>query len=281
MPRTFQALPTPALRPFIDRYWGWDSTQAEPVVLPCLLPGTGAELYFHYRSPFRYQSLPHEQQSCPQAHLLCLRRSPLPLCPATDLGFIAVRLRAGMLPRFLSIPAAELPDQVHAVEHLWDVAGSQLLRQLSWAAANVERLQLIERFLLSQLRSPPDARVERAAALLYRSGPGLSIDQLADAVELGRRQLERRFLAGTGQTPVEMRRLTRFQHTVRTVLLDPQRSSTDVALEHGYYDQAHFIREFRSLAQTTPRGYFTAARSTTHFYNTPRCQPGSMEAPFN
>ena len=52
--KTFHVLPAPALRPFVDRIWGWESTGGAPVPLPTLLPGTGAELYLHYGAPFRY-----------------------------------------------------------------------------------------------------------------------------------------------------------------------------------------------------------------------------------
>jgi AraC-like DNA-binding protein len=277
----FQAFPSPALLPFIDRFWGWENAETASIALPQLLPGTGAELYFHYRRPFHYQSSQQGWQACPDAHLFCLRRRPLPLGPSDDVGFIAVRFRAGMLARFLPVPLAELLDQVYSVEQLWGAPGRQLLWQLSWAASNAERRQRIERFLLGQLHPALDPQIERAVTLLYRAGASLPIEQLAAAVELSRRQLERRFLAETGQTPVEMRRLARFQRTVRTVLLDPQRASTDVALEHGYYDQAHFIREFRSLAHATPHAFFNTARTATHFYNTPRHPTGSMEPPFN
>lgn len=66
--KTFHVLPAPALRPFVDRIWGWESTGGAPVPLPTLLPGTGAELYLHYGAPFRYLAPDGQPMACPQGH---------------------------------------------------------------------------------------------------------------------------------------------------------------------------------------------------------------------
>ncbi|HZW12954.1 MAG TPA: helix-turn-helix domain-containing protein [Noviherbaspirillum sp.] len=75
----------------------------------------------------------------------------------------------------------------------------------------------------------------------------------AQLLGIGRRQLERQFPALTGQTPIEVRPTSRFQKTVRTLLLDPAADTTDVALAQGYYDQAHFIRDYRAVVAASPR----------------------------
>ena len=105
--RTFHVFPDDALKPFIDRLWGWESTLDEVVLLPTVLPGTGAELYFHYRMPFRRMTEQGPQSLCDTAHLLRVRRQPIPLCSGSDVGFIAVRFRAGMLHRFTDMPGRE------------------------------------------------------------------------------------------------------------------------------------------------------------------------------
>jgi AraC-like DNA-binding protein len=278
----FQRQPAPPLRPYIDRLWGWDCAAgaAAPTLLPTLLPGTGAELYFHYRRPFRHLGADGAAQACPQAHLLCLRGAPLELCPADELGFIAVRFRAGMLHRFTTAPAAELLDRPCDIEQLWGAAGRACAARVAGAANLAERLALVEAFLAAQWRAAaPDALVEAAVARLYRDGAGLSIARLADDCRLGRRQLERRFRALTGQTATQVRRLGRFQKTVRALLLDPAAATLDTALRHGYYDQAHFIHEFRRLAHSAPQRHLQLARGRTHFYNPPRGAAGILATP--
>lgn len=278
--RKFERWPDAALRPFIDRLWGWESAPGERVPMPTLLPGTGAELYFHYRVPFRRLTAPGVPVACDTAHLLCIRRQPVPLCPSGELGFIAVRFRAGMLHRFTELPGRELLDRVLAIDDLWGRAGRELARRVAESAAMPERLRLIQDFLCRQLRGESaDALVERAISSLYRESSALSIAQLAMRLNLGQRQMERRFLALTGQGPAEVRRLGRFQKAARALLLAPAAAPLDVALAQGYFDQSHFSRDFRALAGAPPGRFLAMARATTHFYNTPRRAFETMTTP--
>lgn len=278
--RKFHVLPDDALKPFIDRLWGWESLPDECVPLPTVLPGTGAELYFHYRMPFHRIAAQGTPSVCDTAHLLCVRHRPIPLCSSNDLGFIAVRFRAGMLHRFTDIPGQELIDRDLSVADLWGRAGKELGLGVAEADSTLERLRLIQGFLLKQLRTKPaDKLVEHAVSALYRESSSISIAHLALRLEIGQRQMERRFLAITGQSPAEVRRLGRFQKVVRTLLLAPSATPLDVALAHGYYDQSHFSRDFSELACAPPGRFLQMAQAKTHFYNTPRSTFARMTTP--
>jgi len=279
--KTFHLLPSPELRPFIDRFWGWEADSSEATRLPTLLPGTGAELYFHYGTPFHCESgNAATSSSLGQGHLFCIRRKPLALMPNADLGFIAVRFKIGMLHRFTPIPATELMDASPAVEDLWGQTGSDLLRHLSYGADQRERIALIQSFLIGKLRDDSaDLLIEQGLSQLYRRATELTVDALATQAGLGRRQLERRWRAFSGQTPNDMRCLSRFQHTVRQLMLNPSADTTDVALANGYYDQAHFIHDFRARVGSSPKKYLQLARSKTHFYNTPLGKAGNLPTP--
>lgn len=275
--RQFTYFPPPDLAPYIDRLWGWEGDIGETLVLPTLLPGTGAELYFHYRQPFEYGASSATRRE--GAHLFCLRRTALELMPAQEAGFIAVRFRAGMLYRFLDIPGAELIDCTEAIEDLWGSAGRIVAAKVADAKCHESRTSLIIHFLRSKLATTAkDEVAEAAVSTLYRA-PVQSIEMLSAGLGLGRRQLERRFQGLTGQRPSEFRRLVRFQKTARTLLLTPNADALDTALAHGYYDQSHFIRDFRSFAQASPQAYLASARRKTHFYNRSRTGLENMATP--
>lgn len=217
-----------------------------------------------------------------QAHLLCLRSRPVPLCASGDVGFIAVRFRAGMLHRFTAIPAGELIDRQHAVDELWGGAGKAVMQGVTECATQSTRLRLIQNFLSECLHAKAaDALAEQAVSVLYRESASISIDQLATRLKIGRRQMERRVLALTGQSPAELRRLGRLQKSVRALLLAPEAALLDVALANGYYDQSHFNRDCRELAQASPGRLLQVARAKTHFYNTPHSAFGKMTTPIS
>jgi AraC-like DNA-binding protein len=276
----FHVLPDPMLRPFIDRLWGWESAPGEVIELPTLLPGTGAELYFHYRQPFRYLTTAGIPVAGAKAHLLCLRSRPVALCASGDVGFIAVRFRAGMLHRFTDIPAGELIDRPHAVDELWGGAGKAVMQGVTESMTQSMRLRLIQDFLVKCLHAKAaDDLAEQAVSVLYRESSSISIGQLATRLKIGPRQMERRVLALTGQSPAEIRRLGRLQKSVRALLLAPEAALLDVALANGYYDQSHFSRDCRELAQASPGRLLQVARAKTHFYNTPHGAFGKMTTP--
>ncbi|GAB3541897.1 hypothetical protein GCM10027343_13050 [Noviherbaspirillum agri] len=268
--RTFHYRPHKALQPYIDRFWGWESSGTDLIVLPTVLPGTGAEFFFHYGTPFRRSTASQTETDIGQAHLLCVRQKPVELAPSTRIGFIAVRFRAGAVHRFIALPGCELLDSTWSAADVWGTAGAALAGRIRDAASTQQRVDLLQSFLFDQLRQhASDPLVEAAIACLYRDSAAMQVDAAAQLLGIGRRQLERRFLALTGQTPVDVRCTSRFQKTIRALLLDASADATDVALAQGYYDQAHFIRDFRAVAAAAPRQWLQAARAKTHFYNTP------------
>lgn len=314
--RIFHLRPAPELRPFIDRFWGWQSPESPasarnpgqaPVPLPLLLPGTGAEIYFHREAPFRTTAFgpadaeaPHARrevpaQALPGAHLFALRRRTVQLLPAPRVDFIAVRFRAGMVHRFTAIPGAELADAFLTPGDLWGPAGAHLAARLAETPSLPTRAALLQAFLRARLRADAlDALAETAVERLYRQSPAgagdghgahddgnaaAGIVRLAADLDLGRRQLERRVGALTGLAPVAWKRLVRLQKTARRLALAPDASLTDTALALGYYDQAHCIRDFRALAGLTPGQYRTLLASGTHFYNPPGSSAGILAAP--
>ncbi|MHA3903992.1 helix-turn-helix domain-containing protein [Castellaniella sp. WN] len=277
---TFQQAPVPALRPFIDRLWGWEAAPGESIALPVLLPGTGAELYFHYGVPFRPRVPGARAAPLASGHLLCLRRAVLDLAPQSGVGFVAVRFRAGAVGRFMPTAESVLRDEAPSFSRIWGPEGRLLRDRLSDAADRVERAGLLQRFLLARLRpDAPDPWVEAGMALSYRKGGRLRIGDLAAELGLGRRQMERRWRALTGQSPAEFARLARFQRTVRRLMLDPRARVVDAALEGGYWDQAHFVRDFGCRVGITPGAYLASARARTHFYNTRLEAAGMLCAP--
>ncbi|CAM5201332.1 Transcriptional regulator, AraC family OS=Castellaniella defragrans (strain DSM / CCUG 39792/ 65Phen) OX=1437824 GN=BN940_17586 PE=4 SV=1 [Castellaniella denitrificans] len=277
---TFQQAPVPALRPFIDRLWGWEAAPGESIALPALLPGTGAELYFHYGAPFRPRVAGVPAAPLEPGHLLCLRRAVLDLAPQSGAGFVAVRFKAGAVCRFVPMTESALRDEAPSFSLLWGPEGRILRDRLSDAADRIERAGLLQCFLLARLRpEAADPWVEAGMALAYREGGRLRMDGLAGRLGLGRRQLERRWRALTGQSPAEFARLARFQRTVRRLMLDRRVRAVDAALEGGYWDQAHFVRDFGCRVGVAPGAWLAAARARTHFYNTRLEAAGMLCAP--
>ncbi len=83
-----------------------------------------------------------------------------------------------------------------------------------------------------------------------------TIEELVGGSGLARRQFERRFKAITGLSPALFMRIVRFQRSFHMLENGTAGSLTEVALAAGYFDQSHFIRDFKRFSGMNPRRYF-------------------------
>lgn len=134
------------------------------------------------------------------------------------------------------------------------------LRALSQRVAQVrtapDRVAVAERLLLARLRcgevsTPMEAL---ATAVLVRHGQ-VSVDEMAAQSNLCRRQFERRFREVVGVAPKLFAEISRFRNVMTHLHSAPTINWQDVTHACGYFDQAHFIREFRRFAGKTPASY--------------------------
>jgi AraC-like DNA-binding protein len=191
---------------------------------------------------------------------------------------IGIRFHPGGTAPFLRLPLHEITDQVVELGSLSSKLERELVRVTSDSALLTEKITAIEEFLTRELLSrEPDARLMMLGARIVDSGGLVSVDQLANDAGISSRQLERRFLREIGLGPKLLGRIIRFQQVFRAVE-QCDAAWAAVAIECGYYDQAHLIRDFHQFARQTPAvlfGHpsaltesFTRKARKSDFYNT-------------
>jgi AraC-like DNA-binding protein len=171
-----------------------------------------------------------------------------------------VRFQPGGALPFLDTPLNELTDRLVPLDALWGRLAGTLYEALAGAAPD-ERVTLVEKILVERLRTTrADAVLAvRAAALFQRARGGVGVREVAASLGVGERRLERVFDRCVGLTPKGLARVARFAQAVRRIEQGTD-SWTEVAFGAGYADQAHFIREFRSLAGLTPTAFVRERR---------------------
>lgn len=272
-------IPRAELQPYVDRLWGWESEAL--LQLPPMLPGTGAELLFHYGTPFRLQSAGTEGLNLGQAHLLCARRAPHRLLSQAGLGFISVRFRSGALRHFCPVSLQAVLDEAVPIRDLWGQAGLDVACRVAEAADRASRVSILEDWLLACLREHGKAQPAMEAALrqLYYQHRSVRVDALAERLGMSRRHFERVFREQIGMTPKAFQRTARFHLTTRDLLLRAPTDCLASALDHGYYDQAHFIHDFQAFVGTSPLAFLKCASTVAHFYNPPIFTPDTVPLP--
>jgi AraC-like DNA-binding protein len=117
------------------------------------------------------------------------------------------------------------------------------------------RTHIIEQFFRTSRIdvSLPKESFLSLAGIVNTSRGTIRVEDLARQAKTTRRTIERIFLDHTGLTPKTFIRMVRFQHVLAS-LRQPgsYRSLADLACDHGYTDQSHFIRDFKALAKRLP-----------------------------
>jgi AraC-like DNA-binding protein len=101
--------------------------------------------------------------------------------------------------------------------------------------------------------------VAYAVQQFQRAAEGSKVSEVCGRIGLSSRRLIELFRREVGLTPKVFSRVRRFQHVLETVRLGKRVDWPRVALDCGYYDQAHFIHEFQAFSGLTPSEYVAAA----------------------
>ena len=169
---------------------------------------------------------------------------------------IGLFLQAPPARALTGAPAVELTDRVIALEDLWGAAARELAVRLAETEGEGTRLDRLETALVQRLRAFPNSskRVDLAglAAYVHHRHGGVAVERMARAAGVSRQHLTRLFRENVGISPKQYCRLARFQAALAYA---PRRAETDwaqAAVQLGYADQSHMIREFRQFSTLTP-----------------------------
>lgn len=164
----------------------------------------------------------------------------------------------------LEVPLSELRDRRVLLHDLWGAVARALLDQSLAASSADAKLNVLERVLSARLAHVtylPHPVVGRAADEIGRNPEHWRMTELAEALGLSGRRLEQVFRADLGLTPKAYQRLHRFRRALVSIDRAAKLGWAAFALERGYYDQSHFIGEFRAHSGLTPSEYM-ASRGT-------------------
>ena len=167
---------------------------------------------------------------------------------------IKVSFQPGGLYRLLGIPMPELlgNDGIDARD-LWGNEIDLILEQLSEADSFYDEKIVIEQFLISRSNKLKQRLpIDPVMVMLLRGGGLISIDRLAYESCLSNRQFERVFKNRMGLSPKFFSRLVRFSRAWMIKETQPNINWLQLAHECGYYDQMHFIRDFKEFTDSNP-----------------------------
>jgi AraC-like DNA-binding protein len=252
-------LRTPAepLRNHIENYWFVEPEADGAVDLRVeVFVDARADLIFNFGAPYRREVIGGGASQLEHANFDAQRLVPIRIHQHGAVRIVGVRFRLGGVSPFTRARLAEWSGQTPPPAALFGESALLLDRALRQADDIEECAALLDAFFLQhQRRDERQDAFERALAELVASEGTTTVGRLAESAACSPRQIERLFAQSLGLPPKVVGRVLRFQHALRRLMHDPQVALADVAADARYYDQAHFIREFRLFTGGVPRGY--------------------------
>ncbi len=160
----------------------------------------------------------------------------------------------------LGVPMHELADRVTPIEDVLGAEGAALPERLAEAGTWPARFALLDRFLERRMEAAraPVPGVEHAWWRLVATHGAAPVEGLATEIGWSRRHLLGRFRESTGLPPKVFARILRFQRAAALMADASGPSLCEIALDCGYFDQAHLNRDFRAFAGRTPTALMAA-----------------------
>lgn len=262
------ARPSSLLSPYIVYFFELESAPPAPDAGPHrvnVLPVPHAQMVFSYGGPSFERVMGGERKPSPDYAITGYTTCTIEYSNPGRLGVCMVGFQPWGLQPFMEEPLRAFIDR--NVELSAVFSGTEELERTVRAASDASaRIQCIERYLLTKLRRPAlDEEMVRSATAIMEAKGRVRVQELADGIGLSRRQYLRRFQDACCVEPRFFIQLVRFQSTFEA--MDQHGTTPDwlaIALDAGYYDQAHFINAFRSFTGLSPTEYLEQMHRTDH-----------------
>ncbi len=254
----------------VECFWTVQGDQLNPgqSAAQRILPDGCIEIIFHLADRVRRYSTDQKSDLQPVSFVSGPTKRFILIEPTGRYETFGVRFRPGMLFPFLRVPLNELTEMSVRLSDIWGVDGAELTGQVLAAKNHRDRMALVETFLIGQWDESYEVNtiVRMAISTILRTAGRVSVEQLIRDLKISSRQLERNFNQTVGVTPKVFSRIVRFQKIFK--VLDSAHSPrfTAVAFECGYYDQAHFIKEFKQFTGQKPSTYFSYKHPMSDFF---------------
>lgn len=243
--------PSDILKPFIRAFM---TIESENGMVNRVLPDTSIVMAFRYRGTVAYA-----EEGIAASVLTGIRKSSRLIDYSKDAGTLLIQFNeagaaAFFRESFNEFYGKSLPLDNLVRRHKLD----EIEEQFSEAENNRRRISIIERFLLSELKEPrPDRLILNAVQKIKLANGEVRIKDLLTDLPVSRDPFEKRFRRAIGTSPKQFAKIVRLRNLIGKF----SRSTrlTEAALTAGYFDQAHFIKDFKAFTKQTPTEFFKSS----------------------
>jgi AraC-like DNA-binding protein len=254
----FNTFPAPAyLAEYVRFFWILESN--EPATFPFIHRATAEccpEFIFYFKGEVKVFTSEDNAEKTFASGIYAQSRDFRKFAIEKEFGMLGVYLYPQTIPLLFDIPANKLTDYNLDIASVFGNEGSMLEDRVMCAATHPHRIELISDFLRKKLVQPQKRSSYLSATIRNAISTGMtpSVREMASTCNLSIRQIERDFQSLSGFSPRLFSKLTRFRALMENF---PAKSNSmaDLAYEFNYYDQSHFINDFKRFTGLSPMQY--------------------------
>lgn len=252
-------LPHPALKEFIQWYrichFVFDKSDNIPV--KAWAPRPENNLHFFLRDFWAVQKPGTEKKVYPSMVLLGQRTSLVQQFTRSHFLNVHIVFQPTAVFRLTGIPGYELTDQHLDASLIFHKNIRITLEQLQHAKDYTEMLCIIEAFSFEWIRQSRKDKLplDTVSRQMIQQGSNVSLDELADNACLCTKQFKQKFHESVGVNPKTYARIIRLNRAYNLKNAYPDRDWLGIAIECGYYDYQHLVKDYKEFTRLTPNEY--------------------------
>lgn len=255
--------PHPNLTQFIECYWMMQSDNPAPRIEK-IIPDGFTELIFNYGSVYKAKT--NEDWHLQSPNLLAGQISSYFYLENTGpTGSFAIKLKPAALTQLFSLSMDQYLDKIVDLD-IFPHQQLSTLKDILLPFQNEQHLKLVlDNHFIELSKNASENPLKDTLDLIFNSNGMATVAEMTKVAGVGERQLERLFKKYIGLSPKYYARVIRFNYIFQ--LIKSKNSSwAEIVYQSGYYDQSHFIRNFKAFTGEDPSSYFFEEKNMANFF---------------
>jgi AraC-like DNA-binding protein len=257
-------VPDLKLQSIVDCYWIVEGTEIE---WQKITPDGYTEIVLHFGDRYWVRHFGKADELQPHAIIAGQIDRPLWLRASATSGVFGIKFRPTGIWKLFGIDMSEYTNQTADLTRaLGEVVGI-LTTDLHTAQNNNVRIKVVEDYLLrtQHENNVRESEIDPVVDEIQKSKGQLSMQELSEKYNLSPRKIERLFKQQVGISAKLYSRIIRFAHVYK-MIQQPELSKAEATYLSGYFDQAHFNKEFKEFAGESPEIYFQQNHAFSRFF---------------
>ena len=250
----------PLLKNHIEKIWVLESSGKIPIEdMKIIVPNGRIKLIIPFRNGF-YRLINGHYSNSKEQQINFVGTSDISSIIDFELnepsGTIGVEFSLSSSYRFFAFPQDETKNKMFSIEDVLGIYGKTIQERFLYAVAIEQKVELIQQFLIKLLlKNTEDKIFDYCVNKIKASLGSIEVNQLEKETGYSRRRLNMKFHEKIGVSPKTLCALTRFTYVYQILANNPNQIFLDKIFYNLYYDQAHFIKEFKRFTGHPPLKY--------------------------